>query len=204
MVTKTSAGTDSLPYRMGCALQNIPQSSLGSIRMVTSGSGNGLCFIPQRPRPWAPSQLLTLVPFAVAKSRHTGCLGISWPSVISGWFMWRRKARLSHLHILPYGNFLSISYLSQGWHLGHFLLQLALSNSSQWPGRSATAEGQAMLDWDKVHLTWQVCPRPPRAVGGALYLTIQSRAAGGEWGIGPRIDRGLSHFSTGLPWRRQA
>lgn len=151
MVTKTSAGIDSLPYRMGGALQNIPQNSLGSIWMVTSRSRNGLCFIPQRPGPWTPSQLFTLVPFAVANSGYTGCLGISWRSVISGWFMWRRKARFSHLRLLPYGAFLSISYLSLGWHLGHFLLQLAFSNSSQRPGRSATAEGQAMLDWDKVH-----------------------------------------------------
>lgn len=62
-------------------------------------------------------------------------------------------------------------------------------------GRLATVEGQAMLDWDKVYLTWQVCPKPLRAVGGVLYLIIHSPAAGAEWCIGPRIKKGHSGFS---------
>lgn len=92
--------------------------------------------------------------------------------------MIRKKAKLSHLHFLPSGNFPSIPGLFKCWHVGHFLLQLALLNGSKMSGHLATAEGQAMLDRDKVYLTWHMCPKPLRAMGAVIYLIILSFAAG--------------------------
>lgn len=119
------------------------------------------------------------VPSAVAKSGSAGCLGISWPRVISGWFMWQRKARLSHLHftlwkfpfhlitlpVLAFGSFSSPVGFVKQQRTAHI-----------WPQQS----GQAVFDWDKVHLTWQVYP----ALKGSGMRALSNYSQPRHWGRG--------------------
>lgn len=138
MVTKTSAEIDSLQYRRGCALQKTPKKApLEVYEWEPAEAEVGSAWF-LTPRPWTLSQhQYMLVPSAVAKSGSAGCLGISWPHVISGWFMWRRKARLSHLRftlwkfpfhlitlpVLAFGSFSSpVGFVKQqrtAWAFGH-------------------------------------------------------------------------------------
>lgn len=169
--------------------------------MVTSTSRNGLSFISHDQAFGLLANGLFWFPL-LCPNLGTLTVLTFCGRVKSGWFMLRRKAGLSHLHILPYGNFLLISELSQCWPLGHFLLQLALLNSSKRSGRLATAEGPAMLDRDKVYLTWQVCPVPEGNGRCALSNYSQPCWSTGYWPN--NTERGLSHCNTGLPWRKKA
>lgn len=61
-----------------------------------------------------------------------------------------------------------------------WLCQTAANCLGIWPQQRV----RPVLDWDKVHLTWQVYPKAPRAVGCVLYLITHSHATGVEWGTG--------------------
>lgn len=185
MVTKTSAEIDSLQYRRGCALQKIPKKApLEVYEWEPAEAEVGSAWF-LTPRPWTLSQhQYMLVPSAVAKSGSAGCLGISWPHVISGWFMWRRKARaFSFAFYLMEISFPSHNSPSAGiWVIffSSWLCQTAANCLGIWPQQRV----RPVLDWDKVHLTWQVYPKAPRAVGCVLYLITHSHATGVEWGTG--------------------
>lgn len=139
--------------------------------------------------------------FAAAIFGYLGSLYISWSSVIVADLWWEGKPGflicifyLMEISLPPL-----VSSSTGMWVI--FLLQ----NSSKMFGHLATAEGHAMLYWDKVYLTWHMNPKPLRIVGGMFYLIILSWAAG--WnvcGIGQKIEWGLSYLSIGPPWRRQA
>lgn len=53
----------------------------------------------------------------------------------------------------------------------------------------ATAEGQTMLDRDKVYLAWQVCSKPPEGSGKNALSSYSQLPGRVGWGIGPRIEK---------------